>query len=205
MIDFEKDHQERLEKLRKAHDIVKDSPYWMNFDEKFLPELIEDFLNMMECTWFKPGTEFSPYYTIIRCCGHDVCCMLCNMRYMLSGKYGPISQSFREHFIIVLQTYLSNVHRLLDRHEFNENIVGYTDTNGHHLKKHTVLKSDDKFNPYYAVRVIQTQEEFDEMKNWLDKEASRDKESHTHKWALQCLEELNEGKKIIGEHWLIKM
>lgn len=204
MIDTNKDRQERLAKFRKAHDVVKDNPYWMNFDEKFLPELIEDFFNLTGCRW---GTadESNPYYVILRCCGHDVCCMLSNMRYKLEGKYGHIEQSFKEHFIIVLQAYLSNAHRLIDGHDFNENIVGYTDTNGLHLKKFTVLKSDDKFNPYYAVRVIQTEDEYKKMKDWLEKWAGRDFECNTKTWAIECLAELNAGNKIIGKNWLIKI
>lgn len=203
MADLEKDRQERLAKFRKAHDIVKDNPYWMNFDEKFLPELIEYFLDLTECRW---GTadESNPYYVILRCCGHDVCCMLNNMRYKLEGKC-PIEQSFKEHFIIVLQSYLSNAHRLIDGHDFNENIVGYTDTNGLHLKKFTVLKSDDKFKPYYAVHVVQTEEEYKEMKDWLYKWVGYNYECNTKKWAIECLVELDAGNKIIGKHWLIKM
>ena len=208
MIDLEKDHQERLEKLTETYNVVKENPYWAtNFDENLLPKLIDDYFEMIRCVWFKEYTEDSPYYVILRCCGHDTCCMLSNMRYMLEDKkYGPIDDSFKKHFNTVLQSYLTNVQCLLNRCDFNENIIGYTDTNGRHLKKYTVVyRKDDKWQPYKAVRIIRTQEEYDEMKAWLEKEANRTFESNTKKWAIECLQELENGEKIIGNRWLIKI
>ena len=126
MTDEEK--KERFETVKRTHDELKEHPYWINFDEALLKDVLGLFGKISRNYWGTADTT-NPYYAIIRCVTHDFNCML-----------GSISGSIHDHnfervwkpymgdVIMVLQVYLMNIHRMIENREPDGSVVGYTFT-----------------------------------------------------------------------------
>jgi len=119
--------QERLEIIRKTHDELKEHPYWLNFNNNFLEEIISLFGRLSSNT-YGISDNTNPYYTVINHLTHDFNTMLFKIK--MSIRDGKFQVEWKDHMgdvIMVLQVYLQNIHRLIDNYipGENEGVVGY--------------------------------------------------------------------------------
>lgn len=200
MTDEEK--KERFETVKRTHDELKEHPYWINFDDTLLKDVLGLFGKISRNYWGTADTT-NPYYAIIRCVTHDFNCML-----------GSISGSIRDHdfervwkpymgdVIMVLQVYLMNIHRMIDDREPDGSVVGYTFTRSGGLVKFQAFPKGD--GEYKVLCIVDTEEKYEKVKDYLEKRADRNKSRGAiQEWAEKSLRELNEGKDEIGECWKI--
>ena len=192
----EKTREERLAKMRSLHDQIKVHPYWMTFDINLLEDVRKNFRELSCCVW-NSADDKNPYYVILRCVTHDFNCMLSNIPYWV--KEGKFDER-KSDTIMVLQTYLMNIHRLIDGMEPDGNIVGYTYL-GHGVKKFKAEWDEEK-GKYFAVNIIK-QKNVSAVRKWCEKYANLSSPSHTRDYARQCLEELDRGEMLIGKFWRI--
>lgn len=188
--------EERLAQMRILHDRIKEHPYWINFDINLLEDVRKDFRELSCCVW-NSADATNPYYVVLRCVTHDFNCMLSNIPYWV--KEGKFDERMGE-TILVLQTYLMNIHRLLDQEKYDDNIVAYTYL-GKDIKKFGVEWDEEK-GKYIAINIIK-KKNVDGIRKWCDKFANLPNPSNTRDFARQCLEELNRGETFIGKWWKI--
>jgi hypothetical protein len=189
--------EKQLTEMRSLHDMIKELPYWMTFDIKLLNDVIKNFRKLTCCVW-KSSDETNPYYVILRCVTHDFNAMLSSMPYWV--KDGEFEEK-KADIIMVLQTYLMNVHRLLDNERTEEVVVGYTYSTVKGICKFQA-EWDEEEKKYYAVNIIKTSQ-VPAIRKWCKKYADLGHLSNTKEYAVRCIEELDKGEKIIGKHWKI--
>lgn len=201
--------------IRKIHDDIKEHPYWINFNNIFLKDILSLFNRISSNVWCISDNT-NPYYTLINHLTHDFNTMLFKIK--MSIRDGKFQEEWEDHMgdvIMVLQVYLQNIHRLIDNYmpEENEGVVGYLYYRPtykpfpHPLKtdivKFQVFKGEeDKFYPYMILgrnkipNLIKYLKSIVLIGNGLDQEA-------TESWINDCLKEIEEGKNIIGDYYRI--
>ena len=197
----DKEKQERWENLIRLHDKIKENPYWLNFDQRFLKELVKDFRELNNNVWGVKD-ETNPYYVMLRATGHDFSCMLTNIQYWMEDNNYDEFESRRPNIILTMQTFLMNVHRMLDdREEIDDTVIGFTAA-GKDLKTYVCEWFEDD-NEYRALNLIR-RSSIEGLRKWLSDRANLKYTCYTKEWAEECLKELDEGKTIIGKFWKIK-
>lgn len=190
-----KTRAERLAEMRVLHDKIKEHPYWMTFDAKFLPSLLEDFRELTLTVW-DSADNTSPYYVVLRAVTHDFNKMLSNVREWLKhDKFKPHEGSV----IAVMQAYLMNIHRLLDGGDADGAVVGFTYF-GKDLEKYEALY-DEEEKTYYAVNVVK-RSYLPEIEKILTK-FGRCCSKGTRELVEECRRDIEEGRQIIGKMWKI--
>ena len=147
----EKERAKRLTNVRKAHDELKENPFWINFDNRFLPDVLKKFSEISRNYW-GIADKSNPYYAVIRAVTHDFNCMLGNISDSI--KLGRFEERWSEHIgdvIMVMQVYLMNIHRIIDHNEYNGNVVGYTFDRLKGIQKFQAFKKDDETYVVYHV------------------------------------------------------
>ena len=185
----------------ETHDEIKENPFWMNFDLRFIKGLIQQFRKFDKLRMTELYREFSinnPYLIMIDKCYHDVHAMMSNIQFEID-EFGEIRKYHIGTIVTVLQTYLTNYHALIDN-ERKGSIIGYTSNGGENLKKYKAIYDDEK-KKYFAYNVIKEKER-DKLKKYL--ESQLEKSWVDINWYHQCLQELNNGDKFIGEHWMFE-
>ena len=190
--------EKRKAKLRTLHDSIKESPYWLSFDERLAYDLLGEMHNLGEYCWGIAGNE-NPYYVMIRCITHDFNAMISNLRWCL--KHHEKSENEHSNVIVVLQTFLTLVHGLLDGRRDEDDVVGYTCTSNNFKTFKSLY--DPALHEYYAVNVIR-EKNVPALLKWLDCQYEKRPDSHLGKWCKDAAEEMRSGKQIVGRQWLIK-
>lgn len=189
--------KQRFENVKKAHDELKESPYWINFDNRLLPDVLKKFGEISRNYWGIADNS-NPYYAIIRCLTHDFNCMLCSISDSI--RLGRLDKSWNEHMgdvIMVLQIYLMNIHRIIDHNDYEGAVVGYTYTRTGGIKKFQAFKKDD--GTYVVYNVI-TKDELPAVKKTIEKYINIH-DCPTKKWAQDAMKDIEEGHDVIGETW----
>lgn len=188
--------EERLSRIKTLHDLIKNHPYWMAFENRFLNDIRSYFCELL-CLVSDSSDETNPYYVILRCITHDFNCMLRNIPYWIEdGKF----DTYKGDAIMVMQTYLMNVHGLIEGRKPEDNVIAYTYL-GKNIKKYQT-EWDDEQKKYFAVNVIKP-EDIPDVRHWCENYANLSRTSATRDWARQCLVEIERGEKLIGKHWKI--
>lgn len=186
----------RIEKIKKLHDIIKENPFWVSFDERYFGGLL-DLYKKLSCEIYDRESEClrtDPYYVMLSSVTHDFNAMISNLRWRLKEEK-PLENM--GDIICVLQTFLTNVHGLFDK-ERDETVVGYTYTNG--LKKYICL-IDEKSKKYIAYNCIK-RKSIERLERKLSNDLHLDYVDK--KWYNQCLLDIKENKQIIGNKWYIE-
>ncbi len=184
-----------LEKLKTLHDKIKENPYWLNFDTNFLIDLIEDFKELVGSLTYN---DKNAYDTILRACTHDMYYILRNLTYWAKWE---TFKFMRSDIILVLQTFLSNVHCLIDNIESTDGVIGYGYGNGE-LNTYYSKWSDNE-QKYKILNVISTKQKFDRIIRYL-KACAESSPKYTKAWAVQCLNDIENKQEIVGDHFMIK-
>ena len=193
----QKEIKQRFENVKRAHDELKESPYWINFDNRFLPDVLKKFGEISRNYWGISDVS-NPYYAIIRCVTHDFNCMLCSISDSI--RLGRLDEGWKEHMgdvIMVLQIYLMNIHRIIDNNDYDGAVVGYTYTIRGGIKKFQAFKKDD--GTYVVYNVI-TKDELPAVKKTIEKYINIH-DCPTKKWAQDAMKDIEEGHDVIGETW----
>ena len=191
-----KEREERLAKIKTLHDTIKEHPYWLTFDTKFIEEIRQHFLELSRYI-YNSSDEANPYYVILRCITHDFNCMLSNIYYWVKdGKF----DEHKGNVIMVLQSYLMNIHRLIDGNISEKTVVGYTYL-GRKVNKFQA-EYDKKESKYYAVAIIKS-EDIPSVRRWCENRAKLTQPSHTKDFATRCLADIDKGKRLIGKCWRV--
>ena len=102
---------------------------------------------------------------------------------------------------MVLKTYMENTSHMIDNDEPDGDVVGYTFSKSGGLSKLQAFKGE---SIYKVLCIVDTQEKYDTVKEYLEKRADTNKSSGPiQEWAAKSLQELNEGKDVVGECWKI--
>lgn len=186
----------RIEKIKELHNVIKDNPFWVSFDERYFGGLL-DLYKKLSWEIYDRESEClrtDPYYVMLSAVTHDFNAMIGNLRWKL--KDGKQLENMGD-IICVLQTYLANVHGLFDK-EREETVVGYTYTND--LKKYMCI-IEETSKKYIACNCIK-------RKNILALERKLSNDLRLDyvdkKWYSQCLLDIKENKQIIGNKWYIE-
>ena len=194
--------EERLSNLRKLHDSIKENPFWLTFDKQFLPELGKEFYNLALNVW-GASDDTNPYYVVLRGCTHDFCCMSRSLEYYVQcGMY----DKYKDAYIITMQAFLQNVHCLIDNVIPDDKVLGYLPNYNIHNESHLTTLISEWFEDegkYRCLNLIK-QKSIEGIKKWLSDRANLKYTSYTTEWARECLQEIEEGKTIIGKYWKIK-
>lgn len=187
---------DRIEKIKELHDLIKDNPFWVTFDERYFGGLL-DLYKKLSWGIYDHESEClrtDPYYVMLSAVTHDFNAMIGNLRWKL--KDGKPLENMGD-IICVLQTYLANVHGLFDK-EREETVVGYTYTND--LKKYMCLigETSKKYIAYNCIKrknipALERKLSNNLRLDYVDK-----------KWYSQCLLDIKENKQIIGNKWYIE-
>lgn len=190
-----KDKKLWREELKQLHDKIKENPYWMSFDKVFLPELLND-LYRIGCLYYDYMDYTNPYYAMLRALTHDYNCLIDLIRYSIKKRE---DYKYMDKAIVVFQTYLTLIHGMIEGNR-QEDVVGYLLKNGD-LKKYLSLYDESK-KQFYVVNVISSKG-IPAVIEYCEKFVKHGSGS-IKDWCEQCLEEIKNGEKIIGRHWLIK-
>lgn len=207
--------EKRFNLVKETHDELKEHPYWLNFDNIFLKDILSLFNRISSNVWCISDNT-NPYYTLINHLTHDFNTMLFKIK--MSIRNGKFKEEWEDHIgdvIMVLQVYLQNIHRLIDNYipGENEDVVGYLYYRPiykpfpHPLKtgivKFQVFKGEEgKFYPYMILEknkipnLIKYLKSIVLIGNGLDQE-------NTKNWINDCLKEIEGGKNIIGDYYRI--
>lgn len=186
----------RIEKIKELHDVIKDNPFWVSFDERYFGGLL-DLYKKLSWEIYDHESEClrtDPYYVMLSAVTHDFNAMISNLRWRLKEEK-PLENM--GDIICVLQTYLANVHGLFDK-EREETVVGYTYTNN--LKKYMCL-IDEKSQKYVAYNCIK-RKDIERLERKLSNNLRLDYVDK--KWYSQCLLDIKENKQIIGNKWYVE-
>lgn len=140
---------EKKVEIQKLHNKIKESPYWLNFDKDYLPELRKDYHNLTLLVGdlsviighsVNKELIFDDRYTpLLTWMTHDVN-SFCQRLHM----YEPSDKRFTNK-IVYLQQYLMGVHQMLD--EVDEPRIIGTEPDGWPYKLKTVRVEDPAVNP----------------------------------------------------------
>ena len=192
--------KQHFENVKKTHDELKESPYWINFDNRFLPDVLKKFSEISRDYWGISDVS-NPYYAIIRCVTHDFNCMLGSISDSI--RLGKFEKRWKEHMgdvIMVLQIYLMNIHRIIDHNDYNGDVVGYTYTISGGIQKFQAFKKDD--GTYIVYNVI-TKDKLPVVKETIEKYINHHNCS-IKKWAQDAMKDIEEGHDVIGGSWILK-
>lgn len=192
--------KQRFENVKKTHDELKESPYWINFNNRFLPNVLKKF-SEISCNYWGISDVSNPYYAIIRCVTHDFNCMVSDISYSI--KHGEFEKRWKNYMgdvIMVLQTYLMNIHRIIDHNDYDGDVIGYTYTISDGIKKFQAFKKDDGT---YVVYNIISKNELPTVKKTIEKYINLH-DCSMKKWAQDAMKDLEEEHDVIGETWKIK-
>lgn len=206
--------QDWKNKLRVIHDKIKENPYWINFDDRLLLDLVHDFRELSDNYWNLEKSVYGkdPYYEVLRVCCHDFNAMLSNIQYWQQDE---IWEKEKWKVVLVLQTYLSNIHRMIDEINPCDTVVtGYTvsmkckNFKAYLLGLKTFVAEwieDEKSDKsrYYALNLIEPKS-LNGLKKILEEDAKDKRHPNTQAWAIECLKNIEDGKTIIGKTWKIK-
>lgn len=198
----EKRKKTRTETVRRAHDELKKHPYWLNFDKHLLKDVLRLF-SEISLNYWGTADETNPYYAVTRCVTHDFNGMIWSVRYSLDdGRFDNVWKDRMGDVIMVMQTYLMNIHRMLDNRPPEGNVVGYTYSLNKGLEKVQAFPDPDKEGSY-TVYAIVGEDMVPSIREYLNKYAGLNHESSMKTWAVGCLKELDEGREVIGKTWKI--
>lgn len=129
-----------MEEIIHLHNKIKESPYWLGFDESFIKELRRDFYRLTNLisgkfTYFSINVYSDKYYAILESMTHDVNSYIGNLEY----RYGK--DTFKD-AVTCLQNYLMVVHQMIDKWE-NPYICGQ-------CKWRYTVKSESFEHPEYG-------------------------------------------------------
>lgn len=185
---------ERRIRVRSLHDEIKAHMFWREFDAKWLPDLAGLYRELSDNIWDSSDAT-NPHYVILRSVTHDFNAMLSSLEYggkeAFPGAWGDV--------VTVLQTYLSDVHRMCDG-IVCENAVGYTYTNSSKLTKFTALYDEGK-KEWYCVNVIH-EKNVPALVKMLESLSAKSREN-TREWIKECMDDINRGEAVIGRSWYI--
>lgn len=188
---------DRIEKIKELHDIIKENPFWVTFDERYFGGLL-DLYKKLSCEIYDRESEClrtDPYYVMLSNVTHDFNAMISNLRWKLKDEK-PLENM--GDIICVLQTYLTNVHGLFDK-EREGTVIGYTYySNG--LEKY-ICFIDETSKKYIAYKCIKTKN-IEALERKLNNSLRLDYVDK--KWYSQCLLDIKENKQIIGNKWYIE-
>ena len=206
--------EKRFNTIKETHDKLKEHPYWLNFDNIFLEDILSLFDRLSSNVW-GISDNTNPYYALIThtLFIHDFNTMLFKIR--MSIRDGRFQEEWKDHMgdvIMVLQVYLQNIHRLIDNYipGENEGVVGYLYYRPtykpfpHPLRtgvvKFQVFKGEeDEFYPY----MILDKNKIPNLIKYLKSIVCLD-QGATESWSNDCLREIEEGKNIIGDYYRIE-
>jgi hypothetical protein len=145
-----------MKELIKLHDEIKNHPFWNNFDV----ELFSGVFKMMRdlCGLLYKNNlivDTNPHATLINCSTHDFNCISSRYRELL------IDTKTRGIYTLVLQTYLSNMHRIIEG-VIEDNPVQYNITyknNEYTLHKYVTVLCDN--NKTYRMLLVINESEVD--------------------------------------------
>jgi len=192
--------EKRFNIVKETHDEIKEHPYWLNFDNSLLSDVLRLF-NRISTNVHGITDNTNPYYAIIKCVTHDFNCMVHDILDSLKTK--RFQKEWEDHMgdvIMVLQVYLQNIHRIIDGYiPEDENVIGYN------YKKFDKIECGiAKFQAFkkeggkdYIVYRILSKNSIPNIKRSCEKYLGlSDRPIKT--WAINCLKEIEEGKDIIG-------
>ena len=189
-----------MKELIKLHDEIKNHPFWNNFDV----ELFSGVFKMMRdlCGLLYKNNlivDTNPHATLIKGSTHDFNCISSRYRELL------LDVKTRGIYTLVLQTYLSNMHRIIEG-VIEDNPVQYNITyknNEYTLHKYVTVLCDnrtyrmllvinesevDKYIKAFETR-IKKQEEY--LENHEDEYGWRNKEIKYYKKEIELLKNGN--------------
>lgn len=187
---------DRIEKIKELHNIIKENPFWITFDERYFGGLLDLYRKLSNEIYDHQSEclRTDPYYVMLSNVTHDFNAMINNLRWKIKDNK-PIEN--KGDVICVLQTYLTNVHGLFDK-EREGTVVGYTYTNN--LKKYMCL-IDETSKKYIAYNCIK-RKNIKPLEHKLSNDLRLDYVDK--KWYNQCLLDIKENKQIIGNKWYIE-
>lgn len=184
-----------IEDIRQTHDRVKESPYWLNFNNEFrgevrkqMNDLVDLSIRFVTLNSVKQAEGIGQLYRdkyspLIKTFWHDV-------RRYLGCNYEPRTEKF-ENAIFYLQGFLSVIHQMLDN---IDEAVYAADNSIWRNKIKSELYDKDKCYGYYAYNEI-PKEDKPKLIKWLKsyQESAYDKE------VIQKL--INDVEKEISPHY----
>jgi len=194
--------EKRFNIVKETHDELKEHPYWLNFNNSLLSDVLGLFNQISKNVWGISNST-NPYYAIIMCVTHNFNCMIHNILNSLKTKGFQVE--WKDHMgdvIMVLQVYLQNIHRIIDGYipGENESVIGYNYTRFDEIEcgiaKFQAFKKEGKED--YIVYRILSKNSIPIIEKYCKKYLGiSDRPIKT--WAINCLKEIEEGKDIIGD------
>ena len=213
--------EKAIAKCVEIHDLIKGNPFWINFDYSFLKGLLKQYDDLSSEIWplkylstENGKTEYdrtNPYAPLLNAVTHDFNAMLSWMRYRIAEDKTEDIRKFQGEIVQVLQTYLSIAHSLLLGHtlpkdesatSYTFNHYGYSLQNYEHICKLKALYDEDR-SGWHAYEVTNMQY-LPLVKKYLEKVVDRNLTESSVNWAKDGLNDIQEGRIIIGRHWIIE-
>ena len=202
-----------LDNIRKTHDEIKEHPYWINFDNVFLYDVLSLFYNRLEGLWrVSNENKNNPYCILINYIIHDMNYLLSSIRYSI--KDGSFQNKWKDcmgDVNMVLQVYLQNIHRMIDSYYYtldkDENVVGYVyyripDPLKYGIVKFQVFEREEEKRCYMVIEKNKIPNLIKYLKN-ITLIGNSSCQEDSKRWINNCLQEIEDGKDIIGDRFKI--
>lgn len=189
---------EQLKEIKRLHDLLKDNPFWLNFDIHLYMDVLTQF-RQLHNIYFGSSDKTNPCYVMLSAIYHDFNAMISSEMYCLEKR---TIDKVDSKIIIMLQTYLTLVHGLFDKRDLSE-VFGY---NCRCIKGNYSLSTlkaiyDEAKKEYYVVNVV-PESKREVIIKLCEKEL--EKFHYDKTWWQEALAELKEGRKEVKKFWLFK-
>ena len=189
------------EMLIELCDKIKANPFWASLDASYITPLLDDFrklsLNKHCMCDFK-----NPHFVMLNSLTHGLNQLIASVL-GCQEKYTNDKQVF-DNLILTLESFLHNAECMLSGN-YDDVVKGYIcGDKPKGLKKFKCLYDDER-GEYYAVNIIYRKEQIEAVRRFLEKESKKTGYAYMPKLAKESLDDMDNGRPVIGRHWLIEL
>lgn len=186
-----------LNKIKRLHDTIKEHPFWLTHDMHYFKSLLNLFYDLPTTSSCRELKD-TPYYMMLDVTVHDVRAMIGHNLFRI--EEGKDIENLGN-IILVLQTYLSNIHGLFEQRAGK--VVGYTlDMGKYGIIRYQYFITDE--HPNGIVLNVIPKKSLAGLKKIADRYISKPLYEEGKEFGMRMLKDIEDNKQIIADHWYIE-